>query len=73
MSHRKVSVLDGPVAYRCRVFLDGVRLETCVAADPIEGWADIYADIDGDLASGKYLDELTIKRLYGVVRLESIE
>ena len=61
-----------PKAYKYQPYLDGVKLEQCVTADDIEGWADVkMSDADGCMVIKN--DELVTERLYGKVELKLIK
>lgn len=50
-------------AFDYYAYLDGVKLEECVAANDVEGWADVLVDHNEQPLAG--VDET--KRLYGKV------
>lgn len=61
-------------AFRTHAFLDDVELKTCIAADPIEGWADCFEqDANGKLVIDEELRQPVLRRRYGTVRLEAVE
>lgn len=54
----------------CEVFVDGVRVEKCVAFDDMEGWADYYqSDYKGDFVIHWHDGEASVAtgRVHGVV------
>lgn len=75
MSIRRISVDDQPlVTARCHVFLDGIELSNCcVAADPIDGWADVIDELYRYPGTPFPPEGPTRIRLYGRVRIEAVE
>lgn len=66
---------DDPGAFRYYVLLDGDRLDTCVEADDVEGWADclILDEVDPDGRWRTYMTneslEPLVERRHGKVEI----